>query len=332
MVPYVFVSSTIEDLHHLRDAVRDAIVELAYNPVMSEYGDIGYLPTKSAVDSAYSTMRECQIAVVILGKRYGSLGDDGRSITHSEILAARDARVPIVCLVDRETLTYKKIFEANRTTSINVPGMDAAGKTFQLIDEIARAATNNAVLGFGTVSEARSLLKGQLAHMVGDLLRRGQDPVKADVREVLTELKTLRHELTAGPDRQAPLFMRAIRFLLDESNSPYREVVEALFETIEAATPTLLQCATFDDAIVKAVGGPPTLVDLSSWNEIQAFLTANDEGLAAWYLTGPEEQADEPLASFIAVDLSRSKCFLNNAMLLDARHWHDEFRAAVATG
>ena len=38
MLPRVFVSSTIEDLHHLRDAVRDAVAELEYIPVMSEYG------------------------------------------------------------------------------------------------------------------------------------------------------------------------------------------------------------------------------------------------------------------------------------------------------
>ena len=43
MIPNVFVSSTIQDLHHLRDAIREAIVDLAFSPVMSEYGDIGYV-------------------------------------------------------------------------------------------------------------------------------------------------------------------------------------------------------------------------------------------------------------------------------------------------
>jgi len=48
MIPNVFVSSTISDFHHLRDAIRDTITELGYHPVMSEYGDIGYLPSVSA--------------------------------------------------------------------------------------------------------------------------------------------------------------------------------------------------------------------------------------------------------------------------------------------
>lgn len=31
MIPNIFVSSTVEDLRYLRDGLRDAIVELAYN-------------------------------------------------------------------------------------------------------------------------------------------------------------------------------------------------------------------------------------------------------------------------------------------------------------
>lgn len=329
MVPYVFVSSTIDDLHHLRDALRDAIIELAYHPVLSEYGDVGYLPTKSAVESCYFTMRECQIAVLILGKRYGSVMEDGRSVTHSEFLAARQAQVPVICLVDREILAYKKVFDSNRGLGITVPGMDAAEKTFALIDEITRAAANNAVLGFTTVGEARSLLKGQLAHMTGDFLRRGQDPVKADVRDVLAEIKTLRHELTAGTDRRAPLFMRAVRYLLDESHAAYREVVEVLFDTIEAAVPELLAHASFGDVVVKAVGQAPELLPYRSWNEIQAYINANDANLYSWYVTGPEEQADEPLSAFIAVEITRQKCFLNDRMAADAQVWHREFREFV---
>ncbi|MCJ7812359.1 DUF4062 domain-containing protein, partial [bacterium] len=43
MIPNVFISSTIKDLHYLRDAIRDLVKELGYRPIMSEYGDIGYI-------------------------------------------------------------------------------------------------------------------------------------------------------------------------------------------------------------------------------------------------------------------------------------------------
>lgn len=44
MIPNIFVSSTIHDLQYLREAVRDTISEIGHRPVMSEFGDIGYLP------------------------------------------------------------------------------------------------------------------------------------------------------------------------------------------------------------------------------------------------------------------------------------------------
>jgi hypothetical protein len=328
MVPYVFVSSTIEDLHHLRDAIRDVVTELAFHPMMSEYGDIGYLPSKSAVESCYATMKECQLAVLIVGKRYGNVGEDGRSVTHNEFQAARDVRVPVICLVDREMISYKKMFDANRGSPIVVPGMDAADKTFALIDEITRATANNAVLAFATVSEARTLIKGQLAHLVGDLLRRAQDPVKADIREVLAEIKTLRHELTKGTDRQAPEFMRAARYLLDEDNNEYREIVEVLFESVEAGIPTLLECESFPEIVIRATASAPHHIALKTWADAEEFVAANESTFAKWYFTGSEEVEQGPVA-FIATTIGREQALVNDRMLNDGQEWQTEFRRSV---
>jgi hypothetical protein len=105
MIPNIFISSTIQDLHHLRDAIRETIIELGYNPVMSDYGDIGYLPTASATESCYLTVRDSQLAVLIIGKRYGSLASNGLSITHNEFLTMKAEERPIITLIDREVLT-----------------------------------------------------------------------------------------------------------------------------------------------------------------------------------------------------------------------------------
>ena len=85
MVPSVFISSSIQDLHHLRDSIREAISSLEYSPVMSDYGDIGYLPTTSAEASCYNTMRDCDLAVLIVGKHYGTKSERGLSVTHNEM-------------------------------------------------------------------------------------------------------------------------------------------------------------------------------------------------------------------------------------------------------
>jgi len=62
MRPNIFVSSTIQDLQYLREAIRDTILSLGYNPVMSEFGDIGYLPALSVEDACYLSLKDCQIA------------------------------------------------------------------------------------------------------------------------------------------------------------------------------------------------------------------------------------------------------------------------------
>lgn len=330
MIPYVFVSSTVEDLHHLRDAIRDAIVELAYHPIMSEYGDIGYLPSTSVVESCALSVQECQLAVLIIGKRYGFLTDDGRSITHTEFHAARERRIPVICLVERDILTYKKVFDANRAEkpSVALPGMENADKTFGLIDEILRSPTNNAVLAFSTVAEARSLIKTQIAHLLGDLLRRGQDPIKEDVRQVLTELKTLRHEIAGGTE-SSPRFMRAARVLLDEEHEEFREILEALFETVDAAIPQLLDCELFAEVIKRATGKPLETLALHTWNQAEAYVLAHEPELDWWYIHGDRDHPDEPRAGLLVVTAKRDCVKLNERMLQQCQEWHREVRVAV---
>lgn len=108
MIPNIFISSRIEDLRHLRSVLRDAVEELCYNPVMSEFGEVGYLGNRSAVDSCYHTVPQCQMMVLILGKRYGHLGEDGLSVTHKEYHAACEAGIPIITFVDPPSATIQK--------------------------------------------------------------------------------------------------------------------------------------------------------------------------------------------------------------------------------
>lgn len=252
MIPSVFISSTIADLQHLREALKDTVQELAYRPVLSEFGDIGYLPQASAEDSCYLTMRDCQIAVLIVGKRYGSVSGNGRGITHNEFVTARENTIPVVCLVDREVLSYKKVFDAtgDGQPAPTFPGMDSPSKTFSLIQEIMDAPVNNGILPFGSVADSRTLLKTQLAHVFGDLLRSRFDPVKAGIKDVLSEVMTLRQELR-NRDMDPQPFLRATRFLLDDANKQLREFMEGISGSVEVAVPLLLQCKTFEDYLAE---------------------------------------------------------------------------------
>lgn len=274
MIPNVFVSSTIEDLHHLRDAVRDVIADLGYTPVMSEYGDIPYLPGASAQESCYRGVGNCQMAVIIVGKRYGEITDNGLSVTHNEYRRAREAKIPVFVIVDHEVLAFKKVYDAQTDDKKpTMPGMDDAQKTFALIGEIAEAPINNGILVFKSVGDVRANLKNQMAHLFGELLKTKVDPLKSRIDDVLSEVKTLSNKLLEGASRDSSTaFLRTIRFLLDDENQTYKRIAEWLHGTADAAVPTLIAAATFEDFIVESGGSVKIVENLMDSKDPKEFL------------------------------------------------------------
>lgn len=242
------------------------MAELACNPVLSEHGGVGYLPTASAEDSCYITMRQCQIAVVIIGRRYGHISANGLSVTHNEFRAARTHNVPVFTLVDRDVLAFKRVFDINApSASPAFPGMDNAAKTFGFIQEISDSPINNGLLTYTSASDARFTLKTQLAHFTGELLRRSADPLTSDVRDVLAELKTLRHEIgRTAPGDRTDTFLRAVRLLLEDRYERYLSLVHVLFGPIDEAIPAIANAHQFDNVVEAATGQPPQVRDLST--------------------------------------------------------------------
>lgn len=246
MKPNIFISSTINDLSHLRDSIRDLISELEYNPIMSEYGDVGYLPSESAENSCYLAMKDCQMSIMIIGKRYGSISENGLSITHNEFKTARERKIPVIFLVNEEVLSFKRVFEANEKGSqMNFPGMKNPNQIFELIREFSESKYNNGLIAYTNVQSAKKNLKQQLAHIVGDLLKRKFDPVQSEIKDILSEITTLRHLLLKNEQEIAQQFSVAFRFLLNEENDYLRDVSETISGSLEKAVTELLKHDSF---------------------------------------------------------------------------------------
>jgi hypothetical protein len=236
MIPNIFISSTILDLHHLRDSIRDTISDLGYNPIMSDYGDIGYLPTDSAEESCYLAIKDCQLAVFIVAKRYGYISSNGLSVTHNEFKTARKNRIPVIFLVDEEILSYKKVYDATELkskSSIIFPGMETPNKVFELVKEFSESEINNGLITYTTVSSAKINIKKQLAHIVGDLLRKQFDPIQNEIKDILTEITTLKHILLKKEKDVAKVFSVAFRELLDSENDDLRNMIEIMSGSLE---------------------------------------------------------------------------------------------------
>jgi Domain of unknown function (DUF4062) len=301
MVPSVFISSTIEDLHYLRDAIRQAVEELSYASVMSEYGDVGYLPTSSAEDSCYVGIRQCHLAVMIIGKRYGSLTAEGRSVTHKEFRAARDRGLPVICLVDSEVAHAKRIYDANKGAGLVVPGMDNPAKTFGFLQEIQDSRVNNGVLPYTNGPGACQHLKRQLAHLFGEFLRGQFDPVKADVKDILSEIKTLRHELGGERGGGDARFLAAVRFLVDDASdsAQYRSLLTGILATpIDAAIPLVLKAATFADLVRQITGKPLERLESMKVRQVPTSSIAEKlapKGIHIWTAALVKLDRDSPL-------------------------------------
>jgi hypothetical protein len=247
MIPHIFVSSTVHDLHYLRDAVREVIIELGYQPVLSEYGGVGYLGQVPVQEACYNAMRSSHLAILIIGKRYGSVESNGISITHSEFRAARDKSIPVICLIDKEVNSYKKLFDNNARKKTKYPGMDNYVGTFSLIAEFTSSKVNNGINLFETVNDVRSHIKVQLAHYFWELLEKVKPPITDDIKEVLSTVKAIGNQLTQKTGKISfQLFQRVTRSLLDNDYIVLFQLLKNMFpKSIDQSISLVIENDTF---------------------------------------------------------------------------------------
>ncbi len=257
MIPNIFISSTIADLQYLRDALRDTIIELRYHPVMSEHGEVGYIRPGTAADSCYRTVEQCQMVVLILGKRYGTAGSDGLSVTHKEYRAACGSEIPTITFVEPQVLHYKEVFDSDTDADLwnDFSCMDNPKRTFALLDEISESGTFNAIIPFASIGEAKEKLKLQLADFVGQRLGETIAPISKQIKDILAEIRALRNHIAhkQGDSTEVKRYLVATRYLLSDSVSEYRSLLEKLFDDMDMAVEKICSLPDFG-AVIEGSG------------------------------------------------------------------------------
>lgn len=232
MTPSVFISSTISDLRHVRDAVRGVIEEIGFQPVMSEYGEVGYMSGGTAESSCYRSVRDCQIMVLIIGSRYGSESEamDGMSVTEKEFGTFQDTGGHLITLVAKDTLRYKRIFDVNKgLKGLTIPDMDDAPRVFRFIDQISAAGDSNGIITYENVADIKCFLKRQIGDLVYRALTGAGMLSRNTLTDILSEVQTLRNALSKTErTRPSRFFLRATRFLLDDNNADFSKLLKRL--------------------------------------------------------------------------------------------------------
>lgn len=248
MIPNVFVSSTISDLQYLRDTVREIVEDLSYSVTMSEFGDIGYLTDDTVDNSCLRAIDNCQLAVLIIGKRYGNIGKNGLSITHNEFRKIKELNIPVIILINKEVLSYKSLYDKNTDKNdITYPLMENPIEIFKFIDEIKNYPKNNGYIPFDSTESVRNNLKKQFAHLFGRLLQEQYSKIEEKMVDVLAEIKTLRFELLKG--REYIPYLKTFNKMLQNSDKIFLNIIEIIYSTLEDAVDDIIKQRNFSDFI-----------------------------------------------------------------------------------
>lgn len=129
MKPRIFVSSTFYDLKYVREDLAEFIRAHDFEAILFEDGDIGFNSGTPLDESCYETMKTADMAILIIGGRYGSNAtnqetdniDDFISITQKEFKTAIENGIPVYAFIDSKVNTEFDIYKKNADKINNDP-------------------------------------------------------------------------------------------------------------------------------------------------------------------------------------------------------------------
>ena len=181
MRPRIFVSSTFYDMKYIREDLTRFISMMNYEPILSETGSIGYTPYKKLDISCYEAMHNSDMAVLIIGGRYGSPASDEKtknelseyiSVTRQEFRTARDEHIPVYVFIDEKVFTEYELYLSNSdreiVNDINYNYIDNIN-IFRFISEIRSLGLPE--FHFSTIKDIENALADQWAGLMKDHLK-----------------------------------------------------------------------------------------------------------------------------------------------------------------
>ena len=170
-IPSVFISSTCYDLRQIRKDIKDFITGLGYEAILSEFNSFPIDPNLNTVDNCVSIVKErAELFVLIIGGRYGSESENGKSITNLEYIYARAKGIPIFVFIQNSVMDIIKLWKDN--PQMNFKSYVDSTKVFEFIETI-RNIEKTWVFGFGNAQDICDTLRDQFAYLFYNNLRLG---------------------------------------------------------------------------------------------------------------------------------------------------------------
>lgn len=204
--PSVFVSSTFYNLKQIRADLKDFITTLGLTPVISEYDSFPIDPAITAVENCMKVVDEnADIFVLIIGGRYGTIKEHGKSVTNMEYLKARAKGIPLYVFIEKSVLNVLTLWIANPNSDFS-----AVVDSPKLFEFVVAVRDTDAVwtIPFETAQEIIEGLRKQLAYLFMDALTSRQRIKSVPLPAPLANLKgvSLRLLLERPPYWEHQLF------------------------------------------------------------------------------------------------------------------------------
>ena len=160
------LSSTLYDLHQIRNDLADFIVEeLGYTPLLSERNSFPVDPDADTIENCRRRVEnDADILILVIGGRYGYVDKkSAKSITNLEYLTARTKGIPIFTFIQKNILDLLPTWEANPSADFAATVDD--NRIFQFIKEV-RSTHKVWTFEFELAKDIIDTLRKQFAYLM----------------------------------------------------------------------------------------------------------------------------------------------------------------------
>ncbi len=165
----LFVSSTCYDLAQVRENISLFCDTAGISALVSEQGSFPIDPSISAVENCLKVVRErADIFLLVVGGRYGSLSESGKSITNLEYLEAQSLGIPKYVFVKKEILGLLPVWNSNPEADFS--SVADSSKLFEFVSNL-RNSGEVWIFPFDTALDLTNTLRTQLSYLFLDSLK-----------------------------------------------------------------------------------------------------------------------------------------------------------------
>lgn len=182
----IFISSTCYDLSQIRDDIKQCIEDLGHNPILSEMKNFPIDPKLSSMENCINAVKkEADIFVLIIGNKYGSVLESGKSITNTEFLTAINKGIPIYTFALKQMTVLLPVWERNPEADFTY--VVDNNKVFEFLADVRkkRGLWN---FEFEKAQDITDILIVQLSNLFHDALQARQMIAESDMSELYSKV------------------------------------------------------------------------------------------------------------------------------------------------